>query len=272
MDTLQLLFPQWQGSGHARAKELRNGALSLRDVLAMNSKEVDIEDVDTETSQNILRYADIVLNLEEALNIIQAAKPKRILTIGGDCGVDAAPVRYLNHYYKDLAVLWIDAHADLNTPESSPSKSFHGMILRTLLGEGDATILDKLSSPLSADQVFLAGVREFDPPELAYSQEQRLKLFGIKDLESNQDALVEVMQTRGFKNLHIHLDLDVLDPSTFASTCYPTPNGLSVDGLLQLLAMLCKNLNVVGFTLTEFTGTRESDKDVVKRILEKISL
>jgi arginase len=270
MDTLRLLFPQWQGSGHERARALHGGATSLKPFLPTDTVEVEIEDVDTETSNKILRYADIILNAEEALELIQKATPKKLVTIGGDCGVDAAPVTYLNSIYKDLAVVWIDTHGDLNTPESSPSKAFHGMVLRTILGEGDATLLEKLPSRLSPDQIFLAGVREFDPPELSYTEENRLKLFGIKDLETNQDALVEVMQARGFKNLHIHLDLDVLDKNEFASTCYPTANGLSVEGLLKLLALLQKDMNVVGFTMTEFAPVNKADIETVKRVLEAV--
>ena len=57
--------------------------------------------------------------------------------IGGTCGAEIAPVAYLNnHYESDLAILWFDAHGDLNTPKTSLSGHFHGMVLRTLLGEG----------------------------------------------------------------------------------------------------------------------------------------
>jgi arginase len=272
MDTLRLLFPQWQGSGHARAKALYDGAKSLEACLPPDVTELIIEQVETETANTILRYADIVLNLEAAINLIQEKQPDKLVTIGGDCGVDAAPASYLNSRHKNLAVVWIDAHADLNTPESSPSKSFHGMVLRTLLGEGDPTLLEKLPSRLFPDQVFLAGVREFDPPEFTFFEEQRLKLFGIKDLESNQDALVEVIQMRGFKNLHIHLDLDVLDSSEFSSTCYPSANGLSVAGLLNLLKVLESHFNVVGFTLTEFVPMNDTDINTVKQILESAPL
>jgi arginase len=272
MDTLRLLFPQWQGSGHARAKELYQGALSIKPFLPPDTVELEIEQVDTETSNKILHYGDIILNTEEALDVIQKATPKKLVTIGGDCGVDTAPVTYLNNLYKDLAVVWIDTHSDLNTPESSPSKAFHGMVLRTILGEGDAALLEKLPSRLAPDQIFLAGVREFDPPELSYFEENRLKLFGIRDLETNQDALVEVMQARGFKNLHIHLDLDVLDSGEFASTCYPTSNGLSVKGLLKLLGLLQKDMHVVGFTMTEFAPVNDTDSEIVKGVLESITL
>ena len=217
MDTLRLFFPQWQGSGSERAKELLTGVMSLKSLLPSSMTELETEDVNTETANNILHYADIVLNLEEALHIIQEANPKRLVTIGGDCGVDAAPITYLNKVYKDLAVVWIDAHADLNTPESSPSKSFHGMVLRAILGEGDTVILEKLPSRVFPDAVFL-------------------------------------------------------DPSEFASTCYPTPNGLSVPGLLKLLKLLQKDLNVVGFTLTEFAPANDTDIETLKRILEAAPL
>jgi arginase len=272
MDTLRLLFPQWQGSGHERAKELHSGALSLKPFLPPDTVEAEVEDVDTETSNKIQHYGDIILNFEEALEVIQKALPKKLVAIGGDCGVDAAPITYLNSIYKDLAVVWIDTHGDLNTPESSPSKAFHGMVLRTILGEGDEALLEKLPSKLSPDQIFLAGVREFDPPELSYTEENRLKLFGIKDLETNQDALIEVMQARGFRSLHIHLDLDVLDKNEFASTCYPTANGLSIEGLLKLLELLQKDMSVVGFTMTEFAPVNDTDIETVKRILESVTL
>ena len=62
-------------------------------------------------------------------------KPDKILTVGGGCGIEIPIVSYFSEKYKNLDVLWFDAHGDLNTPESSPSKYFHGMPLRFLLEE-----------------------------------------------------------------------------------------------------------------------------------------
>jgi arginase len=222
---------------------------------------------------DILGYSSLLRHLQEAHGKLETSNAEKLVTIGGDCSVDVAPVWYLNKKYKgDLAVLWIDAHADLNTPASSPSKAFHGMVLRTLLGEGDARMLELSPLKLFPDQVFLVGTREFDPPELAYFEENRIRLIGVRDIEHNADALIEVVQARGFKNVHIHLDLDVLDPASFSSTCYPTANGVSLDSLIELMQLVKGNLNVVGFTLTEYAPVESKDLENVKKILESIPL
>ena len=60
----------------------------------------------------------------------------KIATLGGDCGVDMIPISYLNKKYKcGLGIFWIDAHADIHTPESSPSQNFHGMPIRIMMGK-----------------------------------------------------------------------------------------------------------------------------------------
>ena len=65
---------------------------------------------------------------------LRASAPDIVVTVGGTCGVEAAPVAYLNERYDgNLAVVWFDGHGDLNSPATSPSGHFHGMVLRTLL-------------------------------------------------------------------------------------------------------------------------------------------
>ena len=92
-----------------------------------------------------------------------------VVTVGGTCGVEAAPVAYLNEQYDgDLAIVWFDAHGDLNAPATSPSGHFHGMVLRTLLGEGPHEYVGELRRPLRPAQLFLAGTRDLDPEESAY--------------------------------------------------------------------------------------------------------
>ena len=119
----------------------------------------------------ILGYSPILQQLTKVRETIWQHNPDRLFVIGGDCSIDIAPISFLNHKYaRDLAVIWIDAHADLNTPASSPSHHFHGMPLRVLLGEGDAKIIELSDSVLSSKQVFLVGARDFDPPEQKLSR------------------------------------------------------------------------------------------------------
>ncbi|MGY0038106.1 arginase family protein [Pedobacter sp. NJ-S-72] len=96
-------------------------------------------------------------------DIISEIHPTKISTIGGDCGIEIMPISYLNKIYNgNLSIIWIDAHADLNTPESSPSKTFHGMPLRTLLGDGNKQFKELLFSTIKPEQISFIGLRDLD--------------------------------------------------------------------------------------------------------------
>ena len=265
-ETTTLLFPQWQGSGSPRARHLRRGARQLAEMLAVDL-EVHVS-ADSETRAGILGRAQLFQQLNEARALLAQTKPTHLLTLGGDCSVDLAPASYLNARHKDLALVWLDAHADLNTPASSPSGAFHGMILRTLLSEGDAEFIAAAFSTFEPEQVFLAGARDFDPPERAYAE--RLEHLSVEVLERQPKRLAERIEGRGFGKLHIHLDLDVLEP-TFAATGYPTPGGLSVAGLVKLLGTLAERFEIVGVTLTEFMPTGEDDVEKVREVVRAVS-
>ncbi len=145
---LNLLFPQWQGSGNT--KELFHGAKLIENHFCekINFAEVIVStETKNEIQNGIYAYSSIVKQLNKAYNIIDVESPEKILTIGGDCGVELAPVSFLNSKYSnDLAVIWFDAHGDLNIPEKSLSHHFHGMPLRALLGDGDEKIIQSCFS------------------------------------------------------------------------------------------------------------------------------
>lgn len=101
----------------------------------------------------------------------------------------------------------VDAHADLNTPESSPSKAFHGMPLRILLGEGNSAFVDLLFSNLEPAQICYVGLRDLDDPESEYIMQHNITTIADCLFEDVQDKI------KHFKNVYIHLDLDVLDKS-----------------------------------------------------------
>ena len=265
------LFPQWQGSGSPHARSLQEGAEQIAELFDKAPMRVDLAaSEELEIQRGIRGRAQLLQQLETAAAMLEQTKPKHLFTIGGDCGVDLAPASYLNAQHDRLALVWLDAHADLNTPASSPSGAFHGMILRTLLGEGDADFLAQAFSTFRPEQVFLAGARDFDPPERAFAE--GLEHLSVNDLEHQPMVLAERIKAGSFDKLHIHLDLDVLDPATFASTGYPTPNGLSLSGLIWLLETLHERFEVVGVTLTEFTPKGAGDLNKVQRILDIIKV
>ena len=136
---ISLIFPQWQGYG--LSTKLADGARLIASQLSSSytCATVAVELREDLTIQNgILGYASILRQLDYARSLLLEENPSRILTVGGDCGVEVAPISFLNHRYdQSITVIWLDAHGDLNTPMLSPSGHFHGMPLRVLMGDGD---------------------------------------------------------------------------------------------------------------------------------------
>jgi arginase len=173
-----------------------------------------------------------------------------VITVGGDCGVELAAVERVADQ-GDLALIWFDAHGDLNTPESSPSTVFNGMVLRTLLGEGEPGLVP--ARPLKPSDVILVGSRELDPPE-----EQYLTASGIPLLEAaavTAKQLVAAVKATGATRVYIHVDLDVLDPAEFEGLDSPVPFGLAAGTLVDLIREVKAKYELVGAGITEFAPT-----------------
>jgi arginase len=147
--------------------------------------------------------------LEAQIETTARELPQRPLVLGGCCCAHVGAVRELAHRHGRIAVVWLDAHGDLNTPESSPSGNAWGMPLRMLIDAGD----------VAAEDVALLGARNLDPPEAAF-----IAAAGIR---SELGELPE--------NVYVALDCDVIDPAE-ADVWMPEPGGISLDELEALLA------------------------------------
>lgn len=256
--------PQWQGSGITN--ELKIGAETLKSFFKdYKYKEIALYEKDVETQHNIIAYNSILKQAEFFKKDIIESKLQKVATVGGDCGIEIIPISYLNEIYKnDLGIIWIDAHADLNTPESSPSKTFHGMPLRTLLGEGNDEIKKLLFSNIQPQQICFVGLRDLDEPEIEY-----IKLNKIQSVSKCDYSYLEDI-TKSFNNIYIHLDLDVLDESEFKHTMFPTSNGFKIDDVYNLIKEIKEKTNVVGICITESKAAKLEQLEPIRKVLEQI--
>jgi arginase len=253
MATLCLLYPEWQGSGKSPA--VHDGALAVARQLFRDSDVLLIDSPQQEQlrrERGVIGLHSVAPRFRDAIAQLRDEAPDRILTIGGTCGVEAAPVGYLNERYAgDLAVVWLDAHGDLNTPESSPSGHFHGMILRTLLGEGPGEFVGELRRPLTPQQVFLAATRDLDPPEEEFIAAAGISVTPPAGIARHQ-AFVERIRARGFTRVYVHLDLDALDPNEFPATLIPTAGGPALSDVSALLRTLAASFEIAGASIVEY--------------------
>lgn len=245
-----VVVPQWQGSGSSRALRLRDGAEAIRGDLPSKGTVLVTVPLGVGDGQGSgvhgLTALQLVANeTRSALGDIG----DWAIVIGGDCGVELAAIPHaLRRAKRRTAVLWLDAHPDLNTPKSSPSGAFHGMVLRTLLGEGLAALLPEI--PLDPQTVVLAGTRALDEPEAAYVEAAGIRMLAPADL--TVDALLEALAATGAEAVYVHLDLDVLDPGELAGLGFPEPFGLSAASLIELLRAVKQRFPLVGAAVTEF--------------------
>jgi arginase len=258
--------PQWQGSG--LTDDLKLGAETFISYFKDSAiKVIPLSMKDLTTIDNIKCLEPIFEQTNLFKKIIIDSKLDKISTIGGDCAIELMPISYLNKIYQeDICIIWIDAHADLNTPESSPSKAFHGMPLRTLLGEGNEEFISLLFSRIKPEQICYVGLRDLDEAESEYIIQHNISTITDCQFEKVQNKI------KNFKNVYIHLDLDVLDKSEYEFSMFPTNIGSSVSEVAELIRKIKSNHNVVGFCITESTATTLEQLNAIKPILDQIKL
>ncbi|MEO7731119.1 MAG: arginase family protein, partial [Kofleriaceae bacterium] len=160
-----LVVPQWQG--YAADDRPRLGALAIAAALGTATHTITVPawhplPVEPAGGTGVVRGLDeIVRQAASVLTWLETTRPARLLVIGGDCGSDLAPILWQSGRARaELGVLYLDAHADLNTPASSPSGRFHGMVLRTALGDGAPVLTALGPRAITAGQLVMAGTRD----------------------------------------------------------------------------------------------------------------
>ncbi|HBS75003.1 MAG: arginase [Microbacterium sp.] len=245
-----VVVPQWQGSGSSRAMQLVDGAAAIAGDLPRASctpLEVPLEAGES-LGSGVRRLSSLV-RVREALERELADGSEPTIVVGGDCGVALGAVSAIAS--SDLALVWFDAHADLNTPESSPSGAFGGMVLRALLGDAPAR-LALPTGTITTDRVVLAGSRDLDPAEVDFLAGSAIRTLA-PDAFAEPARFGEAVAATGATRVHIHVDLDVLDPAAMSGVSQPVPFGPSVAEVVAAIRAVREVLPCAGATLTGFS-------------------
>ncbi|MFJ4145291.1 arginase family protein [Pseudomonas sp. NPDC089734] len=263
--TLRLLFPQWQGGNNP---PYFLGAQLLAWLAPEADGPVESVDVAEPDGQSLVVENGIVGRqalLNQQLNaqaLIDRHSPDRIVVLGGDCLVDLVPFAYLNQrYHGDLAVLWVDAHPDVMTPQDF--KHAHAMVLGNLLGHGDEDFTRFVSTPIKPERLLYAGLQETLPVESEFIKRHGLKGFGAQELAQSSKPVLDWLASINARHLAIHFDLDVLDPNEFRALLFANPNApagtfdgiaqgkMRIAEVLRLLTDVADAVDVVGLGIAE---------------------
>ncbi len=153
------------------------------------------------------------------------------LVLGGDHSIAMGTVAGLLDARGDVGVLWVDAHGDINTPESSPSGNVHGMPVATILGKsGLGARLGWTSRALDPRRVVLFGTRTLDPGERRAIRDLGVRMFTMSEIDQRgvKPCIDEaISQLAGPGGIHISFDIDAVDPLEAPGVGTPWPGGLT---------------------------------------------
>jgi arginase len=201
--------------------------------------------------------------LAAARAAIDRHAPEAIVTLGGDCLVDLAPIAYLSERYgDDLAVMWIDAHPDVMGPEQTASA--HAHVLAMLMGEGDPAFVATVRRPVDPQRVLYVGLAETSPYETDFIEKHGIVRFSPEDLAGSPAPVLQWLRASGARKIAVHFDLDVLDPSLYDYLLFHDPlaapgaydevpkGRMRFEQVAAVLDAVAAEADIVGLAITEF--------------------
>lgn len=216
-----------------------------------------------------MKYLDAILSTTEDLAQLVSGSlsdGRLPFTVGGDHALGLGTLAGTSKVNgRDIGIIWIDAHADINTPETSPSGNIHGMPLGASLGEGDNRLTNLFFHGQKVDprNCFIIGARSIDDGEVEiidrlginvwYMEEIREKGMGIIILE-----LMELLKARNLMDIHISYDIDSLDARLVPGTGTPVVDGMELDESARLIQAIIATDLVRSIDFVEFNPQRDT--------------
>ena len=203
--------------------------------------------------------ATCVKHAELMIKTLESGKVPIVL--GGDHSVAAGTVAGVAEFYRrqnqKIGLIWIDAHSDINTPESSPSGNVHGMPLAAIMGLGPPELANILnfSPKVSPENCVLVGVRDIDAVEKENVRQAGIEVFTMRDIDERgmRTVMEEALRMagRGTAGYHISLDMDWVDPEDAPGVGTPVRGGATYREGHLAMEIIADHGRMLGFEIVE---------------------
>jgi len=179
------------------------------------------------------------------------------LVLGGDHSIALGSIAGVTRMHKNVGVIWIDAHADFNTYETTPSGNIHGMILAASVGIGESrlTNMGGWSPKVNKQNIVIVGARDLDPNEQVRLRDHAIRVFTMSDID--QKGISDVMRQaitiagQGNDGIHLSLDMDALDPKEAPGVGTPVKGGLTYREAHLAMEMIADSKQLVAMDVVE---------------------
>lgn len=198
--------------------------------------------------------------------------------IGGDHSLGMGSIAASSRYFNDIAVIWVDAHGDINTHETSPSGNIHGMPLAASMGVGHPSLTNIYfeGQKVKPENVYILGARDIDPGEIQLAKDLNLNLYSMdivreKGLINILKEIIDKVKISNVDGVHLSFDIDVLDKSIVPGTGTAVDSGFNLDeGKLVFTKLLEENF-VTSMDFVELNPLLDDpDKKTIKVCMDMI--
>lgn len=210
-----------------------------------------------------------------------AVKRKAVpIFLGGDHSIATGTVSGVCHSLREqkqeLGVIWIDAHADMNTPDSSPSGNVHGMPLASLLGHGSKEMLAAAEGGLlDAKKVYIIGARDLDDGERALVRKTGVNVFTMSEIDELGMAKVVKQAIEGASDgtagIHVSLDIDGLDPAIAPGVGTPVRGGINFREAHLMMELLAQTGKVTSLDIVELNPIRDKNNESAELVVDLVA-
>ena len=192
--------------------------------------------------------------------------------MGGDHSMALGSIGGVTHH-EPAAVIWIDAHGDFNTPQTSPSGNIHGMVLAALLGQGFRELVQvgRQGPKLQVADVVMIGIRELDPQERMRLRESGITAYTMRDVDERGMGCVAretLERLEHLPRLHVSLDLDGLDPMEVPGVGTTSPGGLTYREAQLLMEIIADSRRLSSLDIVEINPILDHRNQTAKIAVE----
>lgn len=243
---------------------IRGLGYSLKEVGTVNAPGPESVDVGDPAARYLSEIVEVCSRSYRLLRegMKEGALP---VIVGGDhslsMGTAAAVADHHRARGESLGLIWVDAHADMNTPETTPSGNIHGMSLSVLTGEGPAPLLEIAEGAPAFDptRVSILGARELDHPEKEAVKRAGIRVFTMSEIDERgmgpcmDEAIARASD--GTVGFHLSFDLDAMDPMVTPGVGTPAPGGITYREAHLACEKAARSGKLMGFELVELNPT-----------------
>jgi arginase len=247
-------------------------ALSVRSDLGDVGLSPLKKDVVEGRTKNLTAFRESTKLIHAAASSVAA---ERIIIIGGECSETLGAMAGLAEAFGGrTGMLWMDAHGDFNTSETSPSGYIGGMCLALACGKDHSLNfgIGGTPAPLADERLVHVGSRALDPPEVAAFNASPAKLYTAQQVKKSGAADVAEEAARHLENrsdwIACHLDVDVVDPKFLPSVNYPTPDGLTPDEASMMIRKLAGTHKLKALEVCAYNPAKDRGGSSAKVVIE----